>query len=163
MMKMLNVLLLIANQVFDLIMMQCFYFYPIFYVSNNNIIIVNGTFNLYGFILLVYAILSANSIDGNLIYEELLAVISNDIDDSITNNTNIPESSEDILGGRQIALEYQNTNSSEQQNETTTRVMYVKTAFTLLDFLFKWSREQKASKNTICEPVMSKIFFLYIY
>lgn len=111
-----------------------------------------------GFILLVYAILSANSVDGNLIYEELLAVISNDIDDSTTNITNIPETSEGILDGRQIALEYQNNDSSEQQNETTTRVMYVKTAFTLFDFLFKWTREQKASKNTICEPVTSKIF-----
>lgn len=39
--------------------------------------------------------------------------------------------------------------------------MYVKTAFTLLDFLFKWTREQKASKNTICEPVMSKIIDEY--
>lgn len=37
--------------------------------------------------------------------------------------------------------------------------MYVKTAFTLFDFLIKWTREQNLSKNTICEPVMSKIIF----
>jgi len=108
-------------------------------------------------ILLVYAILSANSEDSNLIYEELLAVISNDVEDITSNNTNIPETSKDITAGRQIALEYETIDTSEQQNETTTRVMYVKTAFTLFDFLFKWTREQKSSKNTIYEPVMSKV------
>lgn len=107
---------------------------------------------------LVYAILSTNCEDCNLIYEELLAVISNDIDDTITNNTKIPKSSRDIIAGRQIAIEYETTDSLEQQSQTTTRVMYVKTAFTLFDFLFKWTREQKASKNNIfCEPVTSKI------
>lgn len=108
-------------------------------------------------LILVYAILSANSVDCNLIYEELLAVINKEIDDKATNNINIPETDTDIINGRQIALEYEITDSLESQNETTTRVMYVKTAFTLLDFLFKWTREQKASKNTICEPVISKI------
>ncbi|CAI6361847.1 unnamed protein product [Macrosiphum euphorbiae] len=106
--------------------------------------------------VLLYTILSTNDVNSNLIYEELQAVISNDVDDNITtNNTNIPETINDITAGRQIAMEYEITNSSEQQNETTTRVMYVKTAFTLFDFLFKWSREQKASKNNICEPVMN--------
>lgn len=62
------------------------------------------------------------------------------------------------MAGRQIALEYETTDSLEQQNQTTTRVMYVKTAFTLFDFLFKWTREQKSSNNNICcEPVISKI------
>jgi len=107
----------------------------------------------------VYTILSANAVDGNLIYEELLAVISSDVDDTTTNNANIPETINDIIAGRQIAMEYEITNSSEQQNETTTRVMYVKTAFTLFDFLFKWTREQKASKNNIYEPVLSNIIF----
>jgi len=65
------------------------------------------------------------------------------------------------MAGRQIAMEYEITSSSDQQNETTTRVMYVKTVFTLFDFLFKWSREQKASKNSICEPVMSNIILKY--
>jgi len=61
------------------------------------------------------------------------------------------------MAGRQIALEYETTDSLEQQNQVTTRVMYVKTAFTLFDFLFKWTREQNASKNNdICKPVMSK-------
>lgn len=108
---------------------------------------------------LVYAVLSSNSEDCNLIYEELLAVISNDTDDIATNNINVLEIRKDKTAGRQIALEYETADSSEQQNETTTRVMYVKTAFTLFDFLFKWTREQKASKNTIYEPVMSKIIF----
>lgn len=107
----------------------------------------------------MYTILSTNAVDGNLIYEELLAVISNDVDDTTTNNGNIPEVINDIIAGRQIAMEYEITNSSEQQNETTTRVMYVKTAFTLFDFLFKWTREQKASKNNIYEPVLSNIIF----
>jgi len=108
---------------------------------------------------IVYTILSTNAVDGNLIYEELLAVISSDVDDTTTNNANIPETINDIIAGRQIAMEYEITNSSEQQNETTTRVMYVKTAFTLFDFLFKWTREQKASKNNIYEPVLSNIIF----
>jgi len=86
--------------------------------------------------------------------------MSNDVDDITANNTNISETINDIMAGRQIAMEYEITNSSEQQNETTTRVMYVKTAFTLFDFLFKWFREQKASKNNICEPVMSNIIVL---
>lgn len=108
-------------------------------------------------IFIVYAILSANSENCNFIYEELLAVITNDTEDTTTIKTNIPETSRDILAGRQIALEFETTDSLESQNENTTRVMYVKTAFTLFDFLFKWTREQKASKNNICEPVMSKI------
>lgn len=109
-------------------------------------------------ILLVYAILSANSEDSNLIYEELLAVINNDTEDITSNNTNIPETTKDITAGRQIAVEYETIDTSEQQNETTTRVMYVKTAFTLFDFLFKWTYEQKSSKNTTYEPVLSKVF-----
>jgi len=107
--------------------------------------------------------LSANSVDCNLIYEELFAVINNDIDDTTSNNTNIPEISKDIIAGRQIAREYVTTDSSEQQSEATTRVMYVKTAFTLLDFLFKWTQEQKASKNNVYVSVMSKIIFFFIY
>ncbi|VVC41563.1 Hypothetical protein CINCED_3A002699 [Cinara cedri] len=104
--------------------------------------------------VLLYAILS--SIDCDLIFEELLAVITNDIDDTTTNNnTNIPKTCRDIIAGRQIAMEYETTDPVEQQNETTTRVMYVKTAFTLFDFLFKWAREQKSSKNSTCEPVIS--------
>lgn len=62
-----------------------------------------------------------------------------------------------MMAGRQIALECVNADSNEQQSDTTTRVLYVKTAFTLFDFLFKWTREQKSSKNTIYEPVLSKI------
>lgn len=114
------------------------------------------------FFFLVYAVLSANSENSNLIYEELLAVISNDTEDTATNIINIPEIRREITAGRQIALEYETTDSSEQQNETTTRVMYVKTAFTLFDFLFKWTREQKASKNSLCEPVKSKIICLIL-
>lgn len=144
-------------------MKQCFYFYHMSYVSFNIIIYNYSTDITIVFSLkkkiLVYTILSTNAVDSNLVYEELLAVITNDVDDTTTNNTNIPETINDILAGRQIAMEYQITDSSEQQSETTTRVMYVKTAFTLFDFLFKWSREQKASKNNICEPVMSKIYF----
>lgn len=94
--------------------------------------------------------------DCNLIYEELLAVLSNDSDDA-TNTTNNPDII-DINAGRQIALEYEITDSLEQQNQITTRVMYVKTAFTLFDFLFKWTHEQKAAKNyAICKPVMGKL------
>lgn len=106
---------------------------------------------------IVYAILSANPENCNFIYEELLAVVTNDTEDTTTNNATIPETNRDIFAGRQIALEYETTDPLEPQNENTTRVMYVKTAFTLFDFLFKWTREQKASKNNICEPVMSKI------
>lgn len=104
-----------------------------------------------------------DTVDCNLIYEELLAVITNDIDDTATNNTNIPKTSRDIMAGRQIAMQYETTDSVEQQNESTTRVMYVKTAFTLFDFLFKWAREQKSSKNSICEPVISKniVYFFF--
>lgn len=120
---------------------------------------------MFSFFFLVYAILG--TVDCDLIYEELLAVITNDIDNTTTNNTDIPKTSRDILAGRQISMEYETTDSVELQNETTTRVMYVKTAFTLFDFLFKWSREQKSSKNSICEPVLSKIiiifFLFYIY
>lgn len=117
------------------------------------------------YFFVVYAILSANYEDCNLIYEELLAVINNDTEDITTNNTNIPDICRDITAGRQIALEYETIDSSDHQDETTTRVMYVKTAFTLFDFLIKWTREQNLSKNSICEPVMSKIIFkiLMIY
>lgn len=111
----------------------------------------------YFFTYIVYAILSVDSVDCNLIYEELLAVINNDIENVATNSKNIPETCEDNKAGRQIALEFEKTDSLEQQSETTTRVVYVKTAFTLFDFLYKWTREQKSSKNNIYEPVMSKI------
>lgn len=77
--------------------------------------------------------------------------------DDTTNNINIPNTSRNITTGRQIAIEYETMDSSEQQNESTTQIMYVKTAFTLFDFLFKWTREQKTSKNTTYEPVMSMI------
>lgn len=159
-----NAFLCTVNQAYDQIMKQCFYFYHIFYVSYIivyfNIIIRYSISNILIFLNVVYTILSINDVDGNLIYEELLAVISNDVDDVTTNITNIPETMNDIIAGRQIAMEHEITNSSEQQNETTTRVMYVKTAFTLFDFLFKWTREQKSSKNNIYEPVMSNTIFL---
>ncbi|XP_050431325.1 serine/threonine-protein kinase ATR [Adelges cooleyi] len=104
--------------------------------------------------ILLYAIQSANDSDGNLIYEELLAVINNDLEDvTSSNNKNQSVPGNTQLSGRQIALEYESAETVEQQNETTTRVVYVKTAFTLFDFLFKWTREQKASKNEIHKPV----------
>lgn len=84
------------------------------------------------------------------------------MDDIITNNINIPDTGRNITAGRQIATEYETTDSLEQQNESTTQIMYVKTAFTLFDFLFKWTREQKASKNSTYEPVMSKIIIILI-
>lgn len=159
-MNMPNAFLCIVNQVYDQIMKQCFYFYHMFCVSYIIIYLLLFIISNIFFLNVVYTILSTNDINSNLIYEELQAVISNDVDDITTNNTNIPETINNIMAGRQIAMEYEITNSSEQQNETTTRVMYVKTAFTLFDFLFKWSREQKASKNNICEPVMSNIIVL---
>ncbi|XP_050524661.1 serine/threonine-protein kinase ATR isoform X2 [Daktulosphaira vitifoliae] len=104
--------------------------------------------------VLLYAIQSASACDSNLIYEEMLAVLNNNLEDVTLSYKNISAIGNTSISGRQIALEYENIDHIEHQNETTSRVMYVKTAFTLFDFLFKWTREQKASKNEAYKPVL---------